>query len=201
MHLLDILKKIKPGFYLVFIILLVGFSRYLPIDHPLLFNFSPVLAIFLFCGAYIKGSFSWLAPVIAIFLSDLFLNPSYGKNFLEPYMLTTISCYVLVWILGHKIGNRSKLTNWLGGAILSAVLFHLITCTFSWILNPAYAKTTSGLLQSIIIGEPGFAPSYLFLRNSILSTIFFSVCFRWFHLWLTQFSLSQTAIVAPKPQV
>ncbi|HAF58523.1 MAG TPA: hypothetical protein DCL00_02945 [Opitutae bacterium] len=201
MHLLDILKKIKPGFYLVFIILLVGFSRYLPIDHPSLFNFSPVLAIFLFCGAYIKGSFSWLAPVIAIFLSDLFLNPSYGKNFLEPYMLTTISCYVLVWILGYKIGNRSKLTNWLGGAILSAVLFHLITCTFSWILNPAYAKTTSGLLQSIIIGEPGFAPSYLFLRNSILSTIFFSVCFRWFHLWLTQFSLSQTAIVAPKPQV
>ena len=201
MHLLDILKKIKPGFYLVFIILLVGFSRYLPIDHPSLFNFSPVLAIFLFCGAYIKGSFSWLAPVIAIFLSDLFLNPSYGKNFLEPYMLTTISCYVLVWIIGHKIGNRSKFTNWLGGAILSAVLFHLITCTFSWILNPAYAKTTSGLLQSIIIGEPGFAPSYLFLRNSILSTIFFSVCFRWFHLWLTQFSLSQTAIVAPKPQV
>ena len=49
--------------------------------------------------------------IIAIFLSDLFLNPSYGKNFLEPYMLTTISCYVLVWILGHKIGNRSKLTN------------------------------------------------------------------------------------------
>lgn len=200
MHFLNYLKKTETSFYLLFVILVVGFSRYLPIDHPTLFNFSPVLAIFLFCGAYLKGSFSWIAPVLAIFVSDLFLNPSYGQNLLESYMLTTIFCYVLVWFLGHKIGHRSKPIIWLGGAILSAFLFHVITCGFSWISNPAYAKTISGLVQSIVIGEPGFAPSYLFLRNSVLSTIFFALCFRWAHLWLVNFSSSRSSFIAPKPQ-
>jgi hypothetical protein len=47
------------------------------------------------------------------------------------------------------------------------------------LINPAYAKTISGFWQAQFLGEPGYAPAYLFLRNSIVSTILFSGVFSW----------------------
>ncbi len=172
-----------PTIFLISIIFLVGFSRHLAIDYPTLLNFSPVIAIFWFCGSYLRGSISWIAPIVSIFISDLLLNPFYGRNLLEPFMLTTIISYVLIWWLGKRIGDSRSLAFWTSGALFSALLFHIITCSFSWIANPAYPKTIAGFFQAIIIGEPGFAPSYLFLRNSLLGTLFFSLCLRfmqWF---------------------
>ena len=67
----------------------------------------------------------------------------------------------------------------LGGAVGSALLFHGLTCGFAWIANPAYMKTFSGFWQAQFLGEPGYAPAYLFLRNSIASTVLFSVLFSW----------------------
>ena len=49
--------------------------------------------------------------------------------------------------------------------------------TIAWLINPAYAKTISGFWQAQFLGEPGYAPAYLFLRNSIVSTILFSGVF------------------------
>ena len=181
-------KRASTTLFIFTLILAVGFSRYLPLCSPVLFNFSPVIAIFLFCGAYLRGSVSWIAPVLAIFVSDLLLNPSYGKNLLEPYMVVTLLSYALFWLLGKKLGKTCSFKNWLGGAILSALLFHVLTCSFAWIINPAYSKTISGLVQATILGELGYAPSYLFLRNCLLSTVFFSLSFRWVHIWLTSLS-------------
>jgi len=164
----------------VFILLVgVGFSRYLPMDHSGFFNFSPTLAIFLIAGAYLRGTWAWAAPLCAIFVSDLFLNASYGMNWFEPFMLVTILCYLLVFGLGKWMGPTNKLGLLTGSALSSAFLFYLITCTFSWAANPAYIKSISGLAQALTVGEPGYAPAYLFLRNSLLSTLFFSLLFRW----------------------
>ena len=190
-----------PTFVLVSIILFVGLSRYLPIEYPLLFNFSPVIAIFLFCGAWLKGYLSWTVPITTVFITDLLLNPSYGKDLLEPFMLTTLASYFLVWLLGKNIGNGSSLKVWFGGAILSALFFHIITCTFAWIINPAYLKTVPGLFQAIIFGEPGFAPSYLFLRNTLLSTVFFSLAFRWAYLCLNKFCMNTQTNLSLSPKI
>jgi len=171
--------RLSPKLWIVGLIIIVGFSRHLPLDYPGLFNFSPTLAIFMFCGAYMKGFFSWVAPIVAIFLSDLFLSTSYGINFLEPFMLATTSSYIAIWILGRKLGNNKNSCTWVAGAVGSAILFHVITCAFAWMINPAYIKNLSGLIQATVLGEPGYAPAYLFLRNSILSTVFFALCFRW----------------------
>lgn len=168
------------------LLIFIGFSRYLPLEHPWLFNFSPTLAVFLFCGAYLTGRWGWSAPLIAIILSDLFLNPTYGANFVEPFMLATLGTYLLVWALGKKIGSQSSLIAWVSITMSAPILFHVITCSLAWAVNPAYVKSFSGLIQAIFIGEPGYAPSYLFLRNSILGTLFFSLSFRWIHGWLSQ---------------
>ncbi|MDA7822245.1 hypothetical protein N9A58_01520 [Opitutales bacterium] len=181
-------KPMTSALLMVGLIALIGFSRYIPLDHPALFNFSPTLAIFLFCGAYLRGMWAWIAPACAIFLSDLMLNPSYGLNILEPFMLATLGSYLAVWMIGKKLGKKRSGYCWTFSAIGSGLLFHIITCSFAWIMNPAYNKTLIGLIQALTIGEPGFAPAYLFLRNSILGTVFFALCLRWAHLWLHNLS-------------
>lgn len=165
----------KSFFWLGLILIVFGISRYLPFDHPSFFNFSPAIAIFLITGVYFKGKLAWSLPVIAVFLTDLFMNHYHGLNFLEPFMIVTLCSYSLVFIIGRKMGNQSSITKILGAGIVSSLLFHTLTCSYAWAYNPAYLKSFSGWLQALFIGEPGYVPSYLFLRNSVLSTVLFSV--------------------------
>jgi hypothetical protein len=160
-----------------FILITIGISRYIPIDHPSLFNFSPTLAIFLIAGAFLRSKYAFIVPIFGVILTDLMLNPSYGENLLEPFMLVTIGSYFLIFFFGKKLGNQYSISKILGAGIASAITFHIITCSFSWIANPAYMKSFYGWIQCLFIGEAGYAPSYLFLRNSVLSTALFSVLF------------------------
>ncbi|MAL86672.1 MAG: hypothetical protein CMI23_10010 [Opitutae bacterium] len=171
------LRTLLPSTLWVFLlVVLVGWSRYLPFSYPELYNFSPVLALFLVSGCLIKSRLGWFAPVLAVLISDFFLNPRYGANFFELFSLVTLGVYVVIFLLGKSL-KRPSLPSLLGGSILSALLFHIVTCSFSWVMNNAYTKNFAGFWQAQIWGEPGYAPSYLFLRNSIFSTILFTLLF------------------------
>ena len=171
------LRTLLPSTLWVFLlVVLVGWSRYLPFSYPELYNFSPVLALFLVSGCLIKSRLGWFAPVLAVLISDFFLNPRYGANFFELFSLVTLGVYVVIFLLGKSL-KRPSLPSLLGGSILSALLFHIVTCSFSWAMNNAYTKNFAGFWQAQIWGEPGYAPSYLFLRNSIFSTILFTLLF------------------------
>ena len=165
--------------WFVILIVAVGWSRYLPLSHPELYNFTPVLALFFISGAYLRGHLSWIGPVVAVIASDLVLNPSYGVGLFEPFTLISIFAYLGIFFLGKSIRSSKKIFPIFAGALGSALLFHAITCGFAWLVNPAYAKTISGFWRAQFFGEPGYAPAYLFLRNSIVSTILFSGIFSW----------------------
>ena len=169
---------LPPTLWVFLLVVLVGWSRYLPFSYPELYNFSPVLALFLVSGCLIKSRLGWFAPVLAVLISDLFLNPRYGANFFELFSLVTLGVYVVIFLLGKSL-KRPSLSSLLGGSILSALLFHIVTCSFSWVMNNAYTKNLAGFWQAQIWGEPGYAPSYLFLRNSIFSTVLFTLLFLW----------------------
>ena len=171
------LRTLLPSTLWVFLlVVLVGWSRYLPFSYPELYNFSPVLALFLVSGCLIKSRLGWFAPVLAVLISDFFLNPRYGANFFELFSLVTLGVYVVIFLLGKSL-KRPSLPSLLGGSILSALLFHIVTCSFSWVMNNAYTKNLAGFWQAQIWGEPGYAPSYLFYGNSIFSTILFTLLF------------------------
>jgi hypothetical protein len=169
----------SPQLWFVILIIAVGWSRYLPLSYPELFNFTPVLALFFISGAFLKGFWSWLGPIIAVFVSDLLLNPSYGANLFETFSLVTIITYLIIFVLGRWVRKSPRVLPLFAGAISSALLFHGLTCGFSWLVNPAYAKTMAGFWQAQFLGEPGYAPAYLFLRNSLVSTLLFSATFSW----------------------
>mgnify|MGYP001184587062 FL=1 len=157
------------------LLILIGFSRHLPLDYPNLLNFSPVIAIFLVGGAYFRGKFSLIIPLFAVVVSDFTLAKNYGSNLIEPFMAVTLISYILVFFIGRKLNRTHSLVKIFSSGILSAIAFHLITCSFSWLANPAYTKSPAGWIQAMIMGEPGYTPAYLFLRNSVLSTTLFSV--------------------------
>ena len=171
--------KQRPTRYFAFFLIIIGISRYIPLDYPELFNFSPVLAIFLISGAFFKGHFSWIIPIFAVLATDFMLSKSYGSHLLEPFMFGTVLSYSLIFLLGKYLGNTLNLLKFATLGVASAILFHLITCSMSWWINPVYDKSIYGLIKAIVWGEPGYAPSYLFLRNSVLSSLFFSVIFAW----------------------
>lgn len=161
------------------LILFVGFSRHLPLSHPEWLNFSPVLSLFLISGAFLKGAWSWVAPVCAVFVTDLMINPSYGVNLLEPFMFATYLAYLLVFLFGKSLFKTKSLLHLVGGGIAGALVFHLITCAFAWWSNPAYTKTVNGLIQALTVGQPGFPPAYLFLKNTLISSILFTSTIGW----------------------
>ena len=60
-----------------------------------------------FCWAlYLRGHLSWLAPTVAVIGSDLVLNPTYGQNSLEPFMLTTYAGYATAFMLGKLVTRQ-----------------------------------------------------------------------------------------------
>ena len=172
-------KRFKKSSIVIFVtILVVGLSRHLPLVHPELLNFSPVLAIFMLSGAYLKGNLSWIAPLIGVIVSDILINPSYGANLFESFMLVTLFSYSLIFLLGKMLGNKIRIRTLAFAGIGSALTFHFITCGFVWWVNPFYTKDIGGFIQATIIGDPQYHPfAYVFLRNSILSTVLFSVVF------------------------
>ena len=176
-------------------ILIIGFSRHLPLSYPELLNFSPVLAIFMISGTYLRGNLSWIAPMIGVVASDLLLNPNYGANFFESFMLITLFSYSLIFIIGKKLGENPEIKTLAQGGLGAAIMFHLITCGFAWWVNAAYTKDLAGFIQAIIFGQPEFAPAYLFLKNTIISTVFFSVLLGWAFSLQIKFVSAKT----PKP--
>ena len=57
------------------------------------------------------------------------------------------------------------------------MIFYVVSNTGSWLYEPGYAKTFAGWLQALTIGLPGFPPTWLFLRNTLLGDLFFTLLF------------------------
>ena len=75
--------------------------------------------------------------------------------------------------LGRRFKPQSSFVSLLGGGILGAILFYLITNTASWFFNPfhnpEYAKTFSGWLLALTKGINGWPTTLEFFRNTLLS--------------------------------
>ena len=104
-----------PQLWFVILIIAVGWSRYLPLSHPELFNFSPVLALFFISGVFLKGHWSWIGPVSAVIVSDLILNPSYGANLFEIFTLISLAAYIGIFAIGKSMSKYPKTLPLLGG--------------------------------------------------------------------------------------
>jgi hypothetical protein len=157
------------------LILVFALSRY---PGVLPQNFSAAYAI-AFCGAvYFTGAMAWWLPLGALLITDILLNVFYyGEPVFNSYMLVKTLGFVAIIAIGKLFSSRDSWFKLLGGGLLGAILFYLITNTASWIYNPGYAKTIAGWIQALTTGIPGLPPTWEFFRNTLMSGGLFTALF------------------------
>lgn len=143
------------------IILFGTLSRLLP--HPP--NFAPITAIALFGGVYLPKKYAFILPLVALFISDLFLG-FYGTTMLYVYGSFIISGLIGLWLRNHK--NPVTI---LGGTFAASILFYLITNFGVWASPTSwYTRNFQGLIDSYISAIP-------FFRNTLTGDLFFTLVF------------------------
>ena len=142
-----------------------------------------------FCpGVYFSRRMAGWLPLGTILLTDHTLNFYYqskGWNVwtwgVLRYQIINYLAYAAVIWLGKRYKPSSSTISLVGGGILGALLFYLITNTASWLLNPfanpEYSKTILGWITALIMGTKGWPQTWEFFRNTLLSGGLFASLF------------------------
>jgi hypothetical protein len=151
-------------------------------------NFSAAYA-FAFCaGVYFPKKNSWWLPVLVLLATDIGLNLYYSAHGVEVWDTANLAnlafnyaAYAVLIFLGRRFKPQSSFAALLGGGLLGAILFYLITNTASWFFNPfhnpEYAKTISGWVLALTKGINGWPTTLEFFRNTLLSGGLFTALF------------------------
>lgn len=140
---------------LILIGILLRFAPHAP-------NFTPVAAIALFSGVYLNKKYALLIPLILMIASDFFMG-------FHDVILFTWGGFALITLLGVWMKKRKNIFSCLYMAILSSVLFYLISNFGVWVAG-WYPRNLNGLVTSYIMALP-------FLRTFTLSTLLYTALF------------------------
>jgi hypothetical protein len=131
-------------------------------------NFTPVLSMALLGGMYLKGRQAVLVPLALMVSSDLIIG-------FHDVMFFTWGSIVLISVLGLWLKDRKNLGSVLGGSVMSAVIFFLVTNFGSYLT--LYPHTMNGLKQCYILAIP-------FFRGTFVSTLAYSLAFYVAYAWI-----------------
>ena len=144
-------------------------------------NFSAAYALAFCAGVYFAGQLAWWLPLGTLLITDIGLNCYYkfclGWHVFDlpilKYQIFNYAAYVVLIWLGRRFKPSTSFLGLLGGGILGALLFYLITNTASWLFNPfgnpEYTRTLLGWLTALTKGTAGWPETWEFFRNTLLS--------------------------------
>ena len=148
---------------IILLILFASFSRIIP-HMP---NFTPIGAIALFGGAYLKNKYhAFLIPIASLWLSDLILNNFIFTLYSDftwfyPGFLWQYISFTLIIILGYFYLKKINFKNVFITAISSSVLFFIITNFGVWISGSMYTLDFKGLITCYVMALPFFKGTLL----------------------------------------
>jgi len=155
----------------------IATGLYVQPNSSWLANFAPLAAIAL-CGAvYFPRKYKFTIPLLALLVSDIVLNIHYSASLLDPLIFGRYLALAVVGCLGLMLQNKASLKTLLPASIAGSIIFFVITNAFSWLSDPGYVKNFAGLIQALTVGLPGYAPTWIFFRNSLVSDLFFTAVF------------------------
>lgn len=133
-------------------------SRLLP--HPA--NFAPIAAIAIFGGLYLPKRLAIILPMLAMFVSDIFIG-----FYTWQIMAAVYGSFAIVGLIGLLVRKNKKAATVIGGTILGSVLFFLITNFAVWAFGAMYTHTFAGLMQCYTMAIP-------FFKNTLLGDLFYT---------------------------
>lgn len=135
-------------------------------------NFSAAYALAFCAGLYLTPRMAWFLPLGTLAVTDLALNAYYGY-WPQWYQLSNYLGYACLIGLGQWMSKKDHWAKLIGGGIVGACFFYLLTNTIAWLLNPfdnkEYTRDLTGWLLALTKGTGGFPPTWMFLRNTLLS--------------------------------
>jgi hypothetical protein len=165
---------------LVLLVLLVAFRCLGAAFSAQLPNFQPLPALFLCSIVFLRGTKAWMLPVAAWLVSNPLASMLQGYNPLDSGggVLVAFFTLLLTGLLALPLRRSSSPALVLGGGVLAAVLFHVVTNTAVWLTDPSYAKSAEGLKQALWTGLPtAILPTWVFLRNMVAGNLIFTALF------------------------
>jgi hypothetical protein len=115
----------------------------------------------LFSGAYIgRRGLAFAAPLGALLLSDLVLGLYHG-------MATVYFSVALIVMIGMVALKRTSAVRVGSAAILSSVLFFVITNFGMWMFSGFYPRTLAGLEACYVAAIP-------FFQNTVVGDLFYA---------------------------
>ena len=155
-------------------------------------NFTPVAAVGLFSGIYLRRKWALAVPIVGLVISDLFLTsyPIEGR-------LIVYGSFFAMGIIGRLISRgrlfgRSgklsrKLPKILGGTLAGSIVFFIVTNNVFLYTPALYTYDASGMMASYVAGLP-------FFRSQLMGDLFYSgilvVGYELFRVWLDKRELS-----------
>lgn len=152
----------------IFFIIIGIIARLLP--HPP--NIAPIAAMALFGGVYLDRRLALLVPLLAMFISDLFL----GFHTVIPYVYGSFMATSILGMIVRKFGRFKEYSRnrryslVIGASLAGSLIFYLVTNFGVWLETSLYPKTWAGLVESYIMALP-------FLRNSLIGNLFYTTVF------------------------
>ena len=143
---------------LAVLILLLGILSRIVFHVP---NFTPVLALALFGGTFLKKKVALIVPVGLMVVSDLFLG-------LHEVVLFTWGSVALIAGMGLLLRRRKTPLGIAGFSLAAALAFFIITNFGAWLVM--YPLTWAGFKNCYWAAIP-------FYRQTLLSTFIYSAVF------------------------
>ncbi len=140
---------------IISVIFLVSLTRIFP--HPP--NFTPILALAIFGGAYLPNRITAISlPIISMFISDLIIG-------FHSQIFTVYATIILLSILGHLMKTKN-FKNFAITGFTGSLIFFIITNFSVWLGGSLYPLTIDGIIQCYIMAIP-------FFHNTLISTMLF----------------------------
>ncbi|HEY3874167.1 MAG TPA: DUF6580 family putative transport protein [Candidatus Kapabacteria bacterium] len=130
-----------------------------------IYNFSAVMAVALFSGAYLGSKrLGFLIPLVAMLASDLIIGVYDWK-----LMAIVDGAFVVAIALGMFYAKKPSLLRWISVLLGSSTMFFIVTNFAVWIFGDGsfYPYTFSGLVDCYTMGLP-------FYRDRLIGDIAWS---------------------------
>ncbi len=155
------MEKSKLNFRFGIIVLMIfvaGISRLIP--HW--WNFTPLGGMALFGAAYFgKKYWAFLIPLLALWMTDLFLNNVIYAQYYEGFVLMgdlwVYGSFLLIVLIGTFLLKKIRISNLFLASLSASAIFFIVSNFGTWLSSPMlYPKTITGLMLCYEAAIPFF---------------------------------------------
>ncbi|MCX6740020.1 MAG: hypothetical protein NTZ49_02205 [Candidatus Parcubacteria bacterium] len=133
------------------------------VKHP--FNFTPIVAMAIFGGYYLKKAWGIIIPLLAMLVSDYFIG------FYDWQVMASVYVgIILAFVIGRYFIQKKSMVKIALAALISSVGFFIITNFAVWAFFNWYGHNWAGLVSCFTLALP-------FFRNSLFGDLIYTGVF------------------------